>query len=61
MYGVSADVTVKTIEQNRRILIEWNGPAHPSSVGWTFEPKGDRLVEGWAVATKRRPMEPDRR
>lgn len=36
MYGVSADVTVKSIEKNKRILIEW-----PSPVEWTFESRGD--------------------
>jgi uncharacterized protein YndB with AHSA1/START domain len=36
MYGVSADVSVKTVEANRRILIEW-----PTAVEWTFTPRGD--------------------
>ena len=35
--GVSTYVDVKEVEQNRRILIEWNGPANPSWVEWTFE------------------------
>ncbi len=41
MYGVSAQVDVKAIEKNKRILIEWNGPDNPSSVEWTFEPRGE--------------------
>lgn len=41
MYGASAEVYVKAIEENRRILIEWDGPENPTSVEWTFEPKGD--------------------
>ena len=41
MYGVGTDVDVKAIEENRRILIEWNGPDNPSSVEWTFEPRGE--------------------
>src|SRR5712691_6546408 len=41
MYGVSAQVDVKAIEKNKRILIEWNGPDNPSSVEWTFEPSGE--------------------
>jgi uncharacterized protein YndB with AHSA1/START domain len=41
MYGVSADVEVKAVEENRRILIEWDGPDTPTSVEWTFEPRGD--------------------
>lgn len=36
MYGVSAEVEVKAIEQNERILIEW-----PRPVEWQFTPKGD--------------------
>ena len=51
MYGVSAEVEVKAIEENRRILIEWGGPDNPTSVEWTFEPRGeDRTfvtVENW--------------
>lgn len=41
MYGVSAEVDVKAIEKDRRILIEWGGPGDPTSVEWTFEPRGD--------------------
>ena|SRR5438552_3094729 len=51
MYGVFAEVDVKALEQNRRILIEWNGPDQPTSVEWTFEPGGtDRTfvtVKNW--------------
>jgi len=41
MYGASADVDVREIEENRRILVEWDGPEHPTSVEWTFEPRGE--------------------
>jgi uncharacterized protein YndB with AHSA1/START domain len=41
MYGVFTNVDVKAIEENQRILIEWNGPANPSSVEWTFEPSAE--------------------
>ena len=41
MYGASAEIEVMAVEENRRILIEWNGPDNPSFVEWTFEPKGD--------------------
>ena len=41
MYGVHADVDVKAVEENRRILMEWGGPDDPTSVEWTFEPKGE--------------------
>jgi uncharacterized protein YndB with AHSA1/START domain len=51
MYGVSANVDVKAIEENRRILIEWNGPDNPGLVEWTFEPSAaDRtlvVVKNW--------------
>ena len=54
MYGVSADINVKAVEQNRRILIEWNAPANPSSVEWTFEPRGDDrtfvIVRNWGFS-----------
>lgn len=41
MYGVAAEVDVKAIEKNERILIEWNGPDNPSSVEWTFESRDE--------------------
>jgi len=51
MYGVSAEVDVKAIEENKRILIEWGGPDHPTPVEWTFEPQGDDqtfvVVKNW--------------
>lgn len=36
MYGVSADVAVKALELNRRILIEW-----PAPVEWIFTARPD--------------------
>lgn len=36
MYGVFAEVEVKSIEQDKRILIEW-----PTPVEWIFSPRGD--------------------
>ena len=51
MYGHHTYVEVKAIETNKRILIEWNGPANPTSVEWTFEDKGDNttfvVVKNW--------------
>ena len=51
MYGHHTDVDVKAIEQNKRILIEWNGPENLSAVEWTFEAKGDDrtfvVVKNW--------------
>jgi uncharacterized protein YndB with AHSA1/START domain len=40
MYGAFTRVDVKAIQPNQRILIEWNGPDNPTSVEWTFEPRG---------------------
>jgi uncharacterized protein YndB with AHSA1/START domain len=36
MYNASAEVTVKALEPNRRIAIEW-----PTPVEWAFAPRGD--------------------
>jgi uncharacterized protein YndB with AHSA1/START domain len=36
MYGVSAEVAVKSVERNRRIRIEW-----PTPVEWRFIPRGE--------------------
>ena len=40
MYGVSAEVLVKAVEQDRRILVEW-----PTPVEWVFDPRpGDATL-----------------
>lgn len=39
MYGISIPVTVKALEPNRRIVIEWPGNNSPTTVEWTFEPQ----------------------
>jgi uncharacterized protein YndB with AHSA1/START domain len=39
MYDVSAPVTAKLIEPNKRILIEWPGYSGPATVEWTFAPQ----------------------
>ena len=44
MYGVSTNVEVKALEENRRLLIEWNGPDAPTSVECTFEAQGTVLT-----------------
>jgi uncharacterized protein YndB with AHSA1/START domain len=41
MYGVSAPVTVKAIEPNKRIVVEWPGYGTPTTVEWTFVPQPD--------------------
>ena len=40
MYGVGADVEVKAIEPNRRILIEWSFP-NSNLVEFVFTPRSD--------------------
>ena len=44
MYCVSTNVFVKALEDNRRILIEWNVPDAPTYVEWTFEAQGTALT-----------------
>jgi|SRR5579859_157311 len=41
MYGISIPVTVKAIEPNKRILIEWPGYGGPTTVEWLFAPQPD--------------------
>ena len=41
MYGARADVSVKEIEANRRILIEWPGSKGLNTVEWLFTPYGN--------------------
>jgi uncharacterized protein YndB with AHSA1/START domain len=41
MYGISIAVTAKTIEPNKRIVIEWPGQNGPTTVEWTFAPQED--------------------
>ena len=41
MYNVSALVTVKVLEPNQRIVIEWPGYSGPSTVEWIFAPQKD--------------------
>ena len=41
MYGISIPVTAKTIEPNRRIVIEWPGYSDLTTVEWIFESQED--------------------
>ena len=41
MYKVSADVSVKAVEPNKRILIEWSAYGTPTTVEWIFTPRAD--------------------
>jgi uncharacterized protein YndB with AHSA1/START domain len=42
MFGVGGDINVKAIEQDRRILIEWDDP--PCPVEWQFESRGEQAT-----------------
>src|SRR5215471_7005560 len=46
MYEISIPVTVKDVEPNRRIVIEWPGYSGPTTVEWVFEcqPDGTTFV-----------------
>jgi uncharacterized protein YndB with AHSA1/START domain len=44
MYHASAQVNVKAIEQNRRILIEWSGYGTPTTVEWLFTARPDNTT-----------------
>ncbi|HJQ26926.1 MAG TPA: SRPBCC family protein [Blastocatellia bacterium] len=42
MFGLAAEVSVKAVEANRRILIEWSSSGgKPTTVEWLFEPRAD--------------------
>jgi len=41
MYGISIPVTVKAIEPNKRIVIEWTGHGSPTIVEWVFHSLDD--------------------
>ena len=41
MYDVSVDVTVKEIENNKRILLEWGNYGAMTVVEWIFKPYSD--------------------
>ncbi len=44
MYDVSVQVSVKAIEDNKRILIEWSGHGTPTTVEWLFTPRADNTT-----------------
>src|SRR5262245_52935345 len=41
MYGFSVPVTVKAIEPNRRIVVEWPGEDGATTIEWTFTARQD--------------------
>jgi uncharacterized protein YndB with AHSA1/START domain len=44
MYGVGADVDVKEIDPNRRILIEWDSYVGRTPVEWEFKARPDNTT-----------------
>ena len=44
MYNSSAQVNVKIIDENKRILIEWSGYGTPTTVEWLFTPHTDNTT-----------------
>ncbi len=41
MYNFSVQVAVKSVEPNKRILIEWPAYGSPTTIEWTFTPRDD--------------------
>jgi uncharacterized protein YndB with AHSA1/START domain len=41
MYGFSADVAVKALEPNTRILVEWSAYGAPTEIEWVFTARPD--------------------
>ena len=41
MYNSSVQATVKDIQQNERILVEWSGYGAPTNIEWRFVPRSD--------------------
>ncbi len=44
MYHASAQVSVKEIEQDRRILVEWSAYGTPTTIAWLFTPQPDNTT-----------------
>ena len=44
MYNASAQVDVKEVEADKRIVIEWSGYGTPTTVEWRFTPQSDEGV-----------------
>jgi len=44
MYNFSVQVSVKAIEKNKRILVEWPAYGTPSTVEWIFTPRADNTT-----------------
>ena len=44
MYNISVQVSVKEVEQDKRILIEWEGYGGPTTVEWVFTSPSDNTT-----------------
>ena len=44
MYGFSAEATVKALEPNKRILVEWSAYGAPTTIEWVFMPRSDETT-----------------
>jgi|SRR5215470_9792765 len=44
MYNVSAEATVKTIEANKRIVVQWSTYGTPTTIEWLFTPLPDNTT-----------------
>src|SRR6266478_3733683 len=44
MYNISIQVSVKEIEEDKRILIEWEGYGGPTTVEWVFTSRSDNTT-----------------
>jgi uncharacterized protein YndB with AHSA1/START domain len=56
MFNISAEVTVLELEQDKRILMEWNASGKPTIVEWQFTARGDSTY----VAVTNRGFDGDR-
>lgn len=44
MYNFSVPVKVKSVEQNNRIVVEWDAYGDPSTITWLFTPRPDNTT-----------------
>src|SRR5438045_6709756 len=44
MFNFSVQVSVKAIDENHRILIEWSAYGTPTTVEWVFTPRADNTT-----------------
>jgi uncharacterized protein YndB with AHSA1/START domain len=44
MYGFSVDATVKALEPNARLVVEWTGYGYPTDITWVFTDRPDRTT-----------------